>query len=364
MPSLRFALALGIGLSAALGCTTLAATPSRAPAPAPLHPAVASLAPPPLDPTAVRVEPGPRTVEDHWLLGVYDRLRPGDYRAFRVDFPTVDGETGRAHWLLPRGGGPHAAVLVFPILGGSHVVSEAAAKALTNRGYATLRVERRRLFRDDDPAGDFSVPAARLRRAVLDARRLLDWLETRPEIDPERIAAAGVSVGGVVAATLMGLDERVRAGFFVMAGGGLAEILYESTERPLRRFRQRTLESAGIGDREEFLLRARRHTEMLDPLTWAHRVDPRTVLLVSGRFDRVIPPERTKALWEALGRPSWVRFPAGHYEIAPFFWWAMGRGADHLDDVLGDAASISSPTSSNLRRMRSPASRPGESVRS
>ena len=61
-------------------------------------------------------------------------------------------------------------------------------------------------------------------------------------------------------------------------------------------------------------------------------------MLVSGRFDRVVPPERTEALWEALGRPRWHRYPAGHYGIAPFFWWAMGRGADLLDAVLAAPA--------------------------
>lgn len=327
---LAFPIALGL-----LGCTSIPAATPAVPAPPPLRPPVAALAAPPFDPAAFHVEPEPRTVEDHWLLGLYDRLRPGDYSAFRVDFPTVDGEPGRAHWLLPAGDGPHPAVLVFPILGGSHVVSEATAKALANRGYAALRVERRRLFRDDDPPGDFAVPAARLRDAILDGRRLLDWLETRPEIDSDRIAAAGVSVGGIVAATLMGVDERVRAGFFVMAGGGIPEILYESTERPLRRFRERTFEVNGGSERGRFLRDAQPHTETLDPLTWAHRIDPSRVLLVSGRFDRVIPPARTEALWEALGRPTWLRFPAGHYEIVPFFWWSIGRGADHLDRVLG-----------------------------
>ncbi len=326
-------------LFAALGwaCTTLPATPPAAddarPAPIPVP---ADLTPARLDPDHVTLAAEPRTVEEHWLLDVYDRLRPGNYRSFRVDFPGVDGEPGRAHLLLPSGPGPHAAVLVFPILGGSHVVSEALAKALANRGYAVLRVERRRLFaaRDEEEVGDFAVPARRLRQALLDGRRLLDWLETRPEIDATRLAVAGVSVGGIMAATLMGLDERIRAGVFLMAGGGLPELLYESTERPLRRFRERVFESTGDTSREGFVRRARVHTESLDPLRYADRIAPERVVLVSGRFDRVVPSARTEALWEALGRPRWIRLPAGHYQFVPFFWWSIGRGADLLDRAL------------------------------
>ena len=53
------------------------------------------------------------------------------------------------------------------------------------------------------------------------------------------------------------------------------------------------------------------------------------------RFDRVIAPERTEALWQALGRPRWLVVPTGHYQLVPYFWWAVGRGADHLDRVYG-----------------------------
>jgi hypothetical protein len=60
------------------------------------------------------------------------------------------------------------------------------------------------------------------------------------------------------------------------------------------------------------------------------------VLLVSARFDRVIAPERTRALWQAMGRPRWLVVPTGHYQLVPYFWWAVGQGADHLDRVFAN----------------------------
>ena len=78
---------------------------------------------------------------------------------------------------------------------------------------------------------------------------------------------------------------------------------------------------------------------VVDPLTYADRIDPRDVLLVSGRCDRVVRPQHTRNLWQALGQPSWTRYPAGHYQLAPFFWWAVGRGANHLDRVFAESAS-------------------------
>ena len=219
------------------------------------------------------------------------------------------------------------------------LMSSGLYQTLVDRGYAALRVERRELFpEEEDPDFDLRMPAQRLRTALLDARRLIDWLETRPEIDSERLAAAGVSLGGIVAATLMGLDERIRAGFFVMAGGGLPELMHDSAEGPLRRLRERIFAQRNDHDRGAFIEFAAPYTRAVDPLTYAGRIDPRRVLLISARFDRAVPPDRTRVLWEAMGRPNWRVVPVGHYGIVPFFWWSIHRGADLLDRVLlGDA---------------------------
>jgi dienelactone hydrolase len=206
-----------------------------------------------------------------------------------------------------------------------------------NRGYAAVWLERRRsLFGEDDdraPA-DLAAFAADLEGFVSDARRLVGWLATRPEVDADRLATAGVSLGGILAATTLALEPRLQAGFFVMAGGGLPEILRVSQDGDVVRFRERGIASGAFADAEELARKARPFTDPMDPLTWADRIDPERVLLVSARFDRVIPEDRTRALWQAMGRPRWLVVPTGHYQIVPYFWWAAGQGADHLDRVF------------------------------
>jgi hypothetical protein len=132
-------------------------------------------------------------------------------------------------------------------------------------------------------------------------------------------------------------EPLVRAGFFVMAGGGLPEILRDSQDGDLVRFRERAFEAKLFTDGEDLVRQARAYTDPIDPLTWAHRLAPEQVLLISARYDRVIAYERTEALWRALGRPRWLEVPTGHYQLVPYFWWAVGRGADHLDLVFRQA---------------------------
>jgi dienelactone hydrolase len=294
----------------------------------------------------VRVETEPLTVEQSWILRLYTRLHARDYRSYRVEFPSQEGGSALAHLLVPPGNGPHATVVVFPILAGSHVVSEGLAKALVNRGFAVARLERKKLDLAENV--DPEAPTRVLRSAIYDARRLLDWLVTRPEVDADRLGVAGVSLGGILASTLLGVDARVRAGVLLMAGGGIAEILHDSTEKPIRAFREALREELGLEEREAFLAELQPFTEPVDPLSHAQWIDPRSVLLVSGRFDRVIPPERTRLLWEALRRPAWIRLPVGHYQFFPFFWWAVGRGADHLERALAPA-DVEAGTFGDLR---------------
>jgi len=298
---------------------------------------------PPVEPLdSPVVTPEPTTIESHPLIAFYDLLKPEAASAARIEFPGADGETRVAHWQLPPGSGPHPTVVVFPIRAGDHVVSEAVAKVLVNRGYAAVWLERRRsLFGDDDhrAPSDFAAFAGDLGNFVIDARRLIGWLVTRPDVDPARIATAGVSLGGILAATTLAQEPLARAGFFVMAGGGLAEILRDSQERDVVRLRKRAFEAELFTDADELARRARVYTDPVDPLTWADRIAPEQVLLISARFDRVIAPDRTEALWRALGRPRWLTVPTGHYQLVPYFWWAIGRGADHLDHVFGQPAA-------------------------
>jgi hypothetical protein len=277
----------------------------------------------------VRVQPEGLTVEQSWLLDVYTLFHAKDYRVFRVLAPDGEGEEITAHLMIPPGPGPHPVVVVFPILAGGHVISEALAKAFVDRHLAILRIERRPLLIDQ--AGSPEYVSDRMASAVRATRRLLDWLVTQPEIDPARIGAAGVSFGSLLACLLQAADERVHTGFFALTGGGMAEIIYASREKPVRVFRDRMAAMYGLETREEFVAWLQPQLDAVDPLTYAGGLDPASVMMVSGRFDRIMPSERARALWEALGRPAWVKIPTGHYQAAPLLWYAAARGVDHFD---------------------------------
>ncbi len=316
-------------LLAALACTTSGGPPGPGASNRSAVPIPEILQHAPLDPALVRVEPEGLTVEQSLLLDVYTLFHAKDYRAFRVRAPDGEDDEITAHLMIPPGPGPHPAVVVFPILAGNHVVSEALAKALVDRRLAILRIERRPLLIDQADSPEYV--SERMSSAVRAARRLLDWLVTHPEIDRARIGTAGVSFGSLLACLLQAADARVQAGFFALTGGGMAEIIHASREKPVRVFRERMAARHGLETRQEFVAWLQPQLDAVDPLTYAGGIDPASVLMVSSRFDRIMPPERARALWEALGRPSWLKIPTGHYQALPLLWYVAARGVDHFD---------------------------------
>jgi dienelactone hydrolase len=355
-----------------LGCVS---TPATTAPRAPVDPAQipAALAHEPLDVARVRVSPEPITVEDAFILDLYTWLHRRDYATFRVELPapTSDAATshtaqsaaqaipaaardavatdagsdapapGIAHLLIPPGPGPHPTVVVYPILAGSHVVSEALAKAIVRRGYLVARLEREALMVENAESAE--EVAETLRSSLIHGRRLLDYLESRPDVDKDRIAAMGISLGSMLACLLHGVDDRIRAGAYIMTGGGLPEIMADSTEVPVRMFREKIMEREGMADAGVFADYLRGPLSVVDPLTYASHIDPRSVWMLTARFDRVIRPAHADALRAALGEPARVKVPTGHYQILPFFWWGIARAVDHLDAVLGVPAVAETP---------------------
>ena len=69
-----------------------------------------------------------------------------------------------------------------------------------------------------------------MRQGVCDVRRAVAWLASRPEIDPNRLGVTGISLGGIVSSVAAAVDPTLNRGAFLLAGGDLAQILWEMPE--------------------------------------------------------------------------------------------------------------------------------------
>lgn len=257
----------------------------------------------------------------------------GPVRVYKVRFPSpVETEidvnnTVHAEYYQPAGEGPFPGCVVLHILGGEFPLSQMVANTLARKGVAALFVkmpyygERRA---KDSPrrmiSRDPHETVEGMTQAVLDIRRAAAWLGARPDVDEDRLGVTGISLGGIMSALSAAAEPRFRKVAIYLGGGQLAEALWALEHEDAEEFRARW--SADGGTRESFV----RTLRPVDPVTYAHLLKDREVLMVAARHDEVIPPASTLALWKAIGtQPELVWLDAGHISAAVYLYGEMQR---------------------------------------
>jgi dienelactone hydrolase len=231
--------------------------------------------------------------------------------------PDPLNNTVHAEYFRPAGRTGCPAVVVLHILGSDFALSRYLAARLADRGIAALFVKLP-YYGERRPAGDskrfLSTDVERsissMRQAVCDVRRAAVWLARQPEVNAQRIGVAGISLGGIVAALAVAVDPALNEGAFLLAGGGLADILWTMPEAT--RYRTLWMQSGRTKEDLEAL------TRPIDPLTYAGGLKGKRVLMIAGTSDEVVPPARAQALWEAAGRPTIKWYDCGHYSAVGY----------------------------------------------
>jgi hypothetical protein len=216
------------------------------------------------------------------------------------------------------------AILILPVMGGTNYDLESYfARSFGKRGFASAILHRPDIKKEVRELEDID---GLLRRSVRDAERVIDWLETQPQVDASRLGLFGVSLGAIRGTLVVALDPRVRAGVLGLVGGDLPYILTHTQEKGLVRERDKILETRqmSLKEVEEKL----REIINCDPLKVAPAVDPTRVLMVIAAFDAVIPARKGWELRRKLGNPAAVQIFSGHYTAvlyAPWLRWKTGR---------------------------------------
>jgi dienelactone hydrolase len=143
-----------------------------------------------------------------------------------------------------------------------------------------------------------------------DDMRTVDYLATRPEVDPDRIGCVGVSMGGHRSLFLAGLDDRIAAA--CVTG-------FLSTVRPMIRAHLETHSFV------HFVPHLHRYLDLPDVV--ALRA-PKPLLVQQCSQDRLFPPEGMKASVEKIGAiyakaGAAERFTGRFYDMPHIFNRAM-----------------------------------------
>ena len=173
-----------------------------------------------------------RTPLNPRITGVLDR---GDYKIEKIIFESQPHFYVTANLYLPKAGQPPYPAVLYPLgheLGAkSHSAWQQMLASLAKKGYVALawdpigQGERIQIY--DHDFEDSKVRASTTehtvqgiqclligdhiaRYTIWDGERALDYLLSRPEVDPKRVACTGNSGGGTHTAYLSALDDRIQ----------------------------------------------------------------------------------------------------------------------------------------------------------
>jgi dipeptidyl aminopeptidase/acylaminoacyl peptidase len=140
-----------------------------------------------------------------------------------------------------------------------------------------------------------------------DLRRSIDYLETRDDINPDRLAYCGMSAGATLGPFVLAVEDRFKAAVLI-SGGFLPRDLVAQIPT-------------------------------LDPVNYAPRITT-PVLMINGEIDFVFPLETSqRPMYEFLGTPEAHKkhkvYPGGHGLLGLFSNQIRDEVVEWLDCYLG-----------------------------
>jgi len=167
----------------------------------------------------------------------------------------------------------------------------------TNAGFAMISY-------DQWNCGDRKIKEGGLKKATAwytrgwkacnDARRLVDYLVTRDDVDPERIYLVGASYGAMTGTHILAREKRFKAGVLVVGGGNFnvmlqAPLIKENVPGAL--LAVLTPVASWLGG-------------PFDPIRSAPSTAPIPILMQNGSADKLVSPESGRELYAALADPK------------------------------------------------------------
>ncbi len=226
------------------------------------------------------------------LYAAHERLDP---TAERVE-AAMDGGTVAANLRRPRGAqAPVPLVILIPGLDSTKEEFFIWESVFLARGMATLSL-------DGPGQGETGVRMHIRPDYELAVGAILDAVAGRPELDAERIGAAGVSLGGHYVVRAAAFEPRLKA----LAGVSGPYDLAAGWESMPSLTRETVAHHTGAASDAD----ARRRAGELNLDGVAERVS-QPCLVVTGKLDRVIAWEQTRRIADAVAGAEWVLYDDG-----------------------------------------------------
>lgn len=239
--------------------------------------------------------------------------RKGDVRVTSMSYASPKGGRVPALLFVPTREGQHAGLIVQHGMPGGKDELWLDALELARLGAVVIAIDAPFARRDGEPVAFTPRDREEQVQLIIDFRRAVDLLHSRPDVDPDRIGYLGYSYGGAMGGLLAGVELRIAAFVLMVGDGGLVE-------HSNSRYNQGLLSSLGPKRREEWL----DAMKPIEPLTWIKQARA-PLLFLSGRHDQLVPPRDAARYERAAPEPKQIRWYDSDHALPPRAWCDAAR---------------------------------------
>ena len=227
-----------------------------------------------------------------------------EYKLYYVTFRSVHNQKVTALLTVPKESSePYPVIILMHGAGDRKTVDyvESGNNYFLKSGYAVLRLDIANhgdRFVDDY---DFSFTDGYrywtrdiVIQTVFDLRRAVDFIQTRNELDADRIGYYGISLGGIIGTIFCGVEPRVKVPVIALGGGGM-HLMFGM--------------DALSDDTKDYL-------SMIEPNNFVEKIAPRPLLMINAENDDIVPPMMSKLMFKKANEPKEIIwYPSKHHDI-------------------------------------------------
>jgi uncharacterized protein len=229
--------------------------------------------------------------------------------------------------IVPNGAGPFAGILYQHGMPSTRQSLIPAAMTYARMGAVVILIDAP--FNRPEHTGNASLTFTEQDQLeqiqlIVDLRRAIDLLESRQDVDAQRLAFVGLSYGGAMGGLLSGVEDRIKGYVLQVGDGGLVT------------------NATGTEDTEQWLAMP---TEVrrswvawmwpIEPIHYVSCASPAALLFQSGTLDTTVPPADAQRYQNAGSAPKTIRWYESGHNLPP---QAYRDQADWLSRIIGIAS--------------------------